>query len=132
MHFVDQVDLEAAFARCVLNVFEKLAGVLYLGTAGGVDFDQINKPPCFDRLAGATGQTWRRGHAGFTVQTAGKNSGNAGLANTTGADKKVCMMESIIGQRVGQRLGHMVLSDQLLKVTWTVFPGQYLRQNTLA
>ena len=45
VHFVDQVDLEAPTGRCVLHVFQQLAGVFNLGAAGGVDLDQVNKTP---------------------------------------------------------------------------------------
>ena len=43
--FVDQIDLKAAFAGCVLHVFQQLAGVFDFGSTGRVDLDQIDEAP---------------------------------------------------------------------------------------
>jgi hypothetical protein len=51
VHFVDQVDLEAPAARCVLHVVEQLAGILDLGAAGGVDLDQVDEAAFIDLAA---------------------------------------------------------------------------------
>ncbi|MNT86967.1 hypothetical protein D3C72_2273270 [compost metagenome] len=59
MHFVDQVDLEAPAAGGVLHVVEQLAGVLDLGTAGGVDLDQVDEAPFIDLAAHRTLATRR-------------------------------------------------------------------------
>jgi len=69
MNFVDQINLEATFAGRVLDVFQKLAGVLDLGSAGRVHFDQINKSTRLDRLAGTAGQTRRGRWARIAVKT---------------------------------------------------------------
>ena len=55
MNFVNQINLEATLARRVLNVFQQLTGVLDLGSAGRVHFDQVNKSTCLNRLASTTG-----------------------------------------------------------------------------
>src|SRR5690606_148598 len=45
VHFIDQVDLEAATRRGVLHVVEQIAGIFHFGTRGGVDLDQVDKTP---------------------------------------------------------------------------------------
>ena len=42
--------------------------------------------------------------------------GDGGFADAACADKKVNVMDAVMVQRVGQRLGHMRLADQFVKV----------------
>ena len=51
VHFVDQVDLEAAARRRVLRVVDQLAHVVDAGVAGGVDLEQIDEAARVDLAA---------------------------------------------------------------------------------
>ncbi len=44
MHFVNQVDLEAASCGRVLNVIKELSGIFNTSTGRSIDFNQVDKP----------------------------------------------------------------------------------------
>ena len=44
MNFVNQVDLEAASCRRVLNVIKELSGIFNTSTGRSIDFNQVDEP----------------------------------------------------------------------------------------
>lgn len=121
VHFVDQVDLEAPTARGVLHVIEQFASVLYLGTAGGVDLDQVDETAFVDFPAHRTGATGRGGDAGFTVQALGDNTGDGRLAHPAGTGEQVGMVQALVVQGIDQGLEHMGLADHFAERARTPF-----------
>ena len=121
MHFVDQVDLEAPTARGILHVIQQLAGVFDLGTAGGVDLDQVDEAAFVDLPAHRTGAAGRGGDAGFAVQAFGDDTGNGSLAYATGAGKQVGMVQALVVQGIDQGLEHMGLADHFAERARTPF-----------
>ena len=111
VHFVDQVDLEAATARRVLHVVQQLAGVFDLGTARGVDLDQVDETPFVDLTAHRTGATRRRGDTGFTIQALGDDARNRGLAHPACTGEQVGVVQPLAVQGIDQSLEHMGLAD---------------------
>ncbi|MCY1412445.1 hypothetical protein D9M71_278520 [compost metagenome] len=121
VHFVDQVDLEAPAARCVLHVVEQLAGILDLGPARGVDFDQVDEAPLVDLTAHRTGTARRGSNPGFTVHAFGDDPRNGGLAHPTGTGEQVGVVQTLVVQRIDQGLEHMGLADHFAERARTPF-----------
>ena len=85
VHFVDQVDLEAAARRRVLHVVEQVARVVDLGARGGIDLDQVD-----DSARRRCRGRWRRrrrvrADAAFAVQALGEDARDGGLADAARA-----------------------------------------------
>ena len=94
VHFIDQVDLEAAARRGVLHVIEQIAGIFHFGARGGVDLDQIDKTPLLDLAAVITYAARRGGDPGFAVETFCQQTGNRGLTDAAGAGEKIGVMDA--------------------------------------
>ncbi len=121
VHFVDQVDLEAATTRRVLHVVEQLAGILDLGAAGGVHFDQVDEAPLVDLPAYRAGTAGRGADTGFTVEALGDDSRDSGLADTTGPGEQVGVVQALAVQGVDQGFEHMGLADHFAERARTPF-----------
>ena len=94
VHFIDQIDLEAAARRGVLHVVEQIAGVFHLGARGGVDLDQIDKTPLLDLTTVVAHAARGGGDPGFAVQTFCQQTGNRGFTDATGAGEKIGVMDA--------------------------------------
>lgn len=121
VHFVDQVDLEAPTAGRVLHVIEQFAGVFDLGTAGGVDFDQVDEAALVDLPAHRTGAAGRGGDARLAVQAFGDDTGNGSLAHATSTREQVGMVQALVVQGIDQGLEHMGLADHFAERARTPF-----------
>ena len=121
VHFVDQVDLVATTTGCVLHVLEQFAGVLDLGAAGSVDFDQIDEAPLIDLPAYRAGTARCRADTGLAVQALGDDAGNGGLADPAGTGEQVRMVQALAVQRIDQGLEHMGLADHFAERARTPF-----------
>ncbi len=94
MHFVYQVDFEAATGRRVLDVIQQVAGIFNLGTRGGVNLNQIDKAPLLDFAAVVAHAARRRSDAGLAVQPLRQQTGNRGLSDAAGAGKEIRMVNA--------------------------------------
>jgi len=88
VHFVDQVNLEAAPIGRVLHVFQQIAGVLDLGAGRGVYLDQIHESTGVDLSAGGALAAGCGGNSGLAIQRLGENPGDGGLAHSARASKQ--------------------------------------------
>ena len=52
----------------------------------------------------------------LAVERFGEDAGDGGFADAACAGKEVSVVDAVMVQRVGQRLGHMRLADQFVKV----------------
>ncbi len=93
VHFVDQVDLEAAARRRVLDVVQQIAGIFHLGSGSGVDLDQIDEAPLLDLAAVVALAARRGGDAGFTVQAFGQQAGDGGFPHAARAREQIGVMD---------------------------------------
>ena len=124
VHFVDQVDLEAALRRQILDIVQQFAGVLHLGARGGVDFDQVDEAAFVNGTAGIALATGLGGDAALAVERLGEHPSEGGLAHAAGAGEQVGVMQPLLRQRMGERLDHMGLPHQLREVPGTPFARQ--------
>ena len=115
MHFVDDVDLEAAAGRRIQRVFQQLAHVIDLRVRRRIELNQIDKTSRVDLGAGAAFAARRVGNAGFAIERLGDNARQRGLAHTARAGKQVGVMQPLLLERIGQRTHDMLLPDQFGK-----------------
>ena len=54
MNFVNQVNLEAPVSGGILHIVQQFAGVFDLGAGGRIHFNQVDKSPIGNVLAGCT------------------------------------------------------------------------------
>ena len=92
MHLIDDIDLETCTGGQVLGVIQHLTHIVDAGIGSSVEFDQINKTPAVDLVAGATFTARRGSDAGRTIQRLGKNTRNGGFADAARACEQISMM----------------------------------------
>src|SRR5262249_25840792 len=116
--FVDDVHLESAAGGAVLAVLDQLADVVDAGIAGGVDLDHVDVIAARDAEAGrafAAGLGRRALFAGLAVRGLGEDAGHRCLAGATGAAEEVGVGDSAGSDRLLERLGNVVLADDLVE-----------------
>ena len=123
---VDQVHLVAGPGRCVLDIFQQVAGVLHLGARGRVHFQQVDTAALGNLQAGRALAAGLGTDPGFTVETLGQNAGDGGLAHTAGTGEQVGVVQAIVVQGVDQRLQYMLLADHLAKALGSPLAREYL------
>ncbi len=126
MHLVNQVHLEPASRRRILNIFQQFTGILDLGPTGGVNFDQVNKPAFVYFMTGSAAFTGPGGNAGFTVKALCENSGQGGFPYPAGSGEKVGVVQTLIIQRVDEGLEYVPLSGDFGKICGSPFAGENL------
>src|SRR5690606_38928801 len=113
--FVDQVNLEASAGRRILDVLQQLAHILHFSAGGRVNFNQVDKTPFGDYTTSAAGAAGLGRNTRFTVKTFGKDTGNGGLTNPPRPGKQVGMVQTVLIQRIDQRLQNVFLPDHFQK-----------------
>ena len=115
VHLVDEVHLEAAARRRVLNVVEQLARVVDLGARGGVDLDEIDEPSRIDGRARRADAAGLRNDARLAVQRFREQARDGGLADAARAREQIRVMQPVVRERIGERLHDVRLPDELLE-----------------
>src|SRR3546814_20327428 len=72
-----------------LHIVQQLAGVLDLGTAGSVYFDQVDEAPFIDLSADRTLATRRGADTGFAVAAFGDDPRDGGFTHPASAGKQI-------------------------------------------
>jgi len=129
VNFVDDVDLVARRHRRIAHRFDDLADIVDAGVAGGVHLDHVDVPALGDRYAGlahTAGIDRRpaRSIGADAVQRLGNQPRGRGLADPPHAGEEKRMGQPIALDRVGQRLDHRILADQLREALGAIFAGE--------
>src|SRR5688572_21283917 len=74
VHFVDDVDFEAAVRRLIANVLDDLADLIDTAVRGAVDFENIDRVALRDLPAVTALAAGRRGRALITVDRLGQDT----------------------------------------------------------
>ncbi|RAO03029.1 hypothetical protein GUI43_05353 [Micromonospora noduli] len=132
VRLVDDVDLEAAAGRREEGALAQLAGVVDTAVAGRVDLDHVDRAGAVggQRAAGVTLAARLGSGALLTVERAGHDPGAGGLAAATGAGEEVGVVEPSAAQRLRQRLGHVLLTDDLSEGTRPVLAVERQRHSS--
>ena len=128
--FVDDVDLVARRDRRIAHRLDDLAHVIHAGMAGRIHLDHVDMAPLSD------GTAWLAHPAGIDGRTAASVSPNAvqrlgdqprgaGLAHAAHPGHQEGMRQPVTPDRIGQRLDHRVLPDQLGKGLRAILARQH-------
>ena len=131
VHFVDQIDLEAAARRRVLRVLDQLAHVVDAGVAGRVDLEQVDEAAGVDLGAYRTLAAGFRRLAAFAVQRLGEDARDRGLADAARAGEQKRVMHAPGIERIGERAHDVFLPDQFGKLARTPFAREDLIRHAI-
>ena len=112
---VDDVDLVAAADRREERPLAQVAGVVDTAVAGRVDLDDVDAArPAAREVAAALALAARIGDRRLlAVERARQDAGAGGLAAAAGPGEQVGVVDLVGGQRMTQRIGHVLLPDHL-------------------
>ncbi len=118
MNFVDDIHLEAGRHGRVADRVGHVANVLHAVMRCRIDFDDVDVAPFADRPARLANAAWSDGRATLpvgadAVQRLGDQARGRGLADPAHSGQQECVGDPPALDRIGQRLHHRVLADQL-------------------
>src|SRR5689334_8235004 len=124
MGLVDHVHLEATGHRGVEGSLAKISRVVHATMAGRVDLDDVDRARSVgsERDAGVALATRLRGGALLTVQRTGEDPRGGRLAAAARPGEEVRVVQPTGAQRLRQRLGHVLLADDLGERARPIFP----------
>ena len=115
VRLVDDVDLVAAADRGEERPLAQVAGVVDAAVAGGVDLDHVDAArTAAGQVAAGLALAARLGaRTRLAVQRAGQDAGRGGLATAARTGEQVGVVDPVVGQRPLQRLGDVLLADDV-------------------
>ena len=127
VHFVDDVNLEAAGGRAVLHVFDQVANFVDAAVGGTVDFQHVDTVAVADLLAeiALIARLGRRSL--FAVERLGQQAGGGSFTDAAGAGKQVGVRHAVHLDGVVEGADDMLLPDQLRELLGPPFAGRYLK-----
>ena len=127
--FVDDVDLEPRAAGTNADVLTQLADLVDAAVAGPVDLQHVDVLARADALADVALVAGRRRGALFAIQRLGEDAGGGRLAHAPRPGEQIGVAYAVAGDRVLQRLGDVLLADQLRETLRAIPPRRPLRKN---
>ena len=112
---VDDVDLVAAARRAEERLLAQLTGVVHATVRRRVDLDHIDRPAAVAREVhtGLAGPARRGSGTLLTVQAARQDPRTGRLAAATRPAEQIGVVDAVVPQRLLQRIGHVLLPDDL-------------------
>ena len=126
MRFVDDEDLVAVAGGAEADIFAQFAHFVDAAIGGRVDFNDVDGIALqgFDAGRAFAARIGRR--AFHTIQAAGHDARDRGLAGSALAGKDVPMGDTALGDGVIEGGFDVLLPYQLIKIAGTVFAGDDL------
>ncbi len=129
VRLVDHEDLVAADAGLVGGALDEVADLVDAAVAGGVELDVVEVAVGVDLGAGLADAAGLGGDAAAAVgpgavQALGQDAADRGLADAARAGEQVGMVQPLLGERIRQRLHHVLLADHLREGARAVLAGQ--------
>ena len=124
MDLIDDVDLASSGLGQVADLVAEVTDVVDAVVARAVDLDDVDGASFRNSDTLVADVTWIGGRSVDTDQTLREQAGGGGLAEPAGATEEVGVMHPIVGDRVAQRTGDMLLTDQVGEGLGAVFPGE--------
>ena len=123
VHFVDDVDLEAARRRRVQRIFQQLAHVVDLGIGGGVELDRSTKrPPSISQQAPHFPQGVD-GDPSLAVKRLRDDAGERRFSDAARTGEEIGVVQPLLVERIGERPHHVLLPHELAKAPGAPFTG---------
>jgi hypothetical protein len=115
VRLVDDVDLVPAARGPEEGLFPQVTGIVHTTVRSGVDLDDIDRagPVAREVLAGLTLLAGGRRRPLRAVQTAGEDARTGGLPTPARPAEQVRVIDPVVPQGLLQRVGDMLLPDDL-------------------
>ena len=126
VHFVDDVDLEAALGRSKTAVFAEVADLIDAVVGSAVDLDDVHAGTVHDGAGDFGIVVGCDTGATFGVECFGKRRSGTGLAGAARPNKKVGVRDTIGLDGVAQGADDMILPDELVELFGSPAPGDDL------
>ena len=129
VRLVEDVDLVLVARGAVAGGVAELADLVDAAVGGGVDLDDVDGVAGADLGAGLADVAGLGGGAELAadgvaaVERHGQDAGDGGLADAAVAGEDVAVGDAVLGERVHQGHGDVVLSDDVGEALGTVFAG---------
>ena len=123
VHLIDHEHLKATLNWLVDRLLQELLHLVDASIGSGIELGVIDKAPGINGQTHFTRPTGCRRDAFFAIERFGQNSGYRCLAHSARAGKKIGVVQPLRLQRIGERLHHMRLTDQLGKGLGAVLSG---------
>jgi hypothetical protein len=130
VNFVDDVDFIITANRCEADIFSKFANLIDAVVAGTVDFEHVEAYTLGNLPARVADSTWIDGRAMNAVQSFGQDPGNRSFASSARADKKVSVSNTLLLNRIFQRLDDVILAEHVVEYLGPIFSREDLVTHT--
>jgi hypothetical protein len=119
VHFVDDIDFEAALRRLVTDIFDDLADLIDAAVGRAIDFQNIDGFAAGDLLAVAALIARRRRWSLFTIQRFREDARGGGFAHSAYTGKKIRVGDTVGTNGILQRARDMALPRNISKILGT-------------
>ena len=126
VHFVDDVDLEAAPRRPHGDVLPQLPDLVDAAVARSVDLHHVDILPGGNRPARLAGVAGFGRRSPFALEGLGVDPRGARLPNAAGAGEEIGVADPPRLDRAGESAGHVLLADQFIEPLRPVAAGDDL------
>ena len=132
VRLVEDVDLVLVARGAVAGGVAQLADLVDAAVGGGVDLDDVDGVAGADLGAGLADVAGLGGGAVggadgvAAVEGHGQDAGDGGFADAAVAGEDVAVRDAVLGERVEQRAGDVVLADDVGEERGAVFAGENL------
>ena len=129
VRLVEDVDFVLVARGAVSGGVAEFADLVDAAVGGGVDFDDIDGVAGADLGAGLTDFAGLGGGADIAadgvaaVKRHGEDAGNGGLADAAMAAEDVAVGDAVLGERVHQGHGDVILANDIGEALRTIFAG---------
>src|ERR1043166_6733157 len=126
VHLVNEIDFVTPFGRRIPNVLSQLPHVLHAVVACAVDFDHVETVAAGDFAAVIAHAAWRNRRSFDAVERLCQNSCRRSFANAARANKKICVREPVLRDRIFQCARDMGLADQIVNCLRPILSSENL------
>ncbi len=122
VRFVEDHDLVARSRRGITHHLAQFADLVDAAVRSGVDLDDVKRGSRGDLTAGIAGVAGINSRTFDAVQGFGEDARRSGLAHAAPAGKNVSVRHAIVADGVRERLGDVLLPDDVAKRLRAPFP----------
>lgn len=126
MNFVDDVDFKITACWCEADIVSKFANLIDAVVAGTVDFEHVEADTLGNLPARVADSARIDGRAMNAVQRLGQDPGSRRFASSARPDKKVGVSNTLLLNRIFQRLNDVILAENVVEYLGPIFSGEDL------
>ena len=126
MNFVNDVNFVRRIGGRVFARFAQFADLFDAVVAGAVNFEHVERTAFSDFNAAGIGVVEVNFGSAGAIQRLGKNAGDGGFAGAARAAKKIRVCDALLRDGVAERLGDVLLADDIGEALRAIFAGNDL------